>query len=559
MLDKTPYRWLQLKKNPLGVVNFCFIVVLLFSTLLMWREAVVLEGAYATSQRNQLNSIATSLDRQLQHNIDELLFFRNAMQSALADPGHQLLSGHLVEDMQRLRSFSHWQLFRRINQRHPLPINGVSDAFIGSYPLLLLRDDDDLQREMSAVLDFSYILKLAGGHQQLKHQLQYTSRAGYFVSEQEVANDASIAKRYQQLIERPYFIHHNDRENPQRGLIWSYFSEAGIDNRPEKIISVSVPVDYERRWYGVLSIDFPRHCMHQFLKDAMDNTENGAVILYNPNFDVIAASSPEMQEKSLFTADQKVDLQAAMQRSNEGEMRMTTHFITWSKLHSYDGVLVRLHTLREGIAGEYGSITIVLALLWMVSTLMLVGSWYAIRLMMKRMMNMQRKLRWRANYDGLTRVYSRGAFFEQAHHRARECREEEQPYSIIQLDLDHFKQINDTWGHEAGDRVLAHAGSILLGTLREQDIAGRVGGEEFCILLPGTGLADATRVAERLRARLNAQEILVSQDQTLRIQASFGVSSSEEQQDYAVDHLQSVADGRLYRAKKAGRNQVCWQ
>lgn len=556
MPDKMLYKWLQQSKNPLGVVNFCFLVVLLFSTLLMWREAVVLESAYMDNQRNQINTVMTALDRQLQYNIDELLFLRNSMQTALAVPVSER-TNQAMHNLQQLQTLPFWQLARPFNQRQPLPINGVGKVFLNRYPWLI-RDGDELNREISAVLDFSYILKLAGSRDGLEHLTQYTSRAGFFVAGEQTANNREIITRYQRLIERPYFSRHNDRDNPSREIIWSDFSESDGESHT-RLINVSVPVDYHNRWFGVLSIDFTPQAMRHFLKESLETPQDGTVILYSPAFDVIAASAPENERLPLFNERQKADVQKAMQNANEGNMRMTTHFISWSRLHNYDGVLVRVHSLREGIAGEYGTITIVLTLLWVVSTLMLLGSWYVIRKLMMQMMNMQRKLRWRANYDELTRVYSRGAFFEQAYHQAKECQLQGQPYSLIQMDLDHFKQINDTWGHEAGDKVLMHTGAMLLAALREQDIAGRVGGEEFCILLPGTGRIDAARVAERIRERLNAREILIRPGQTLKIHASFGISSSDEQQVYAIDRLQSIADDRLYKAKDAGRNCICWE
>nr|BES09407.1 hypothetical protein Ef18B006LT_25020 [Escherichia fergusonii] len=125
------------------------------------------------------------------------------------------------------------------------------------------------------------------------------------------------------------------------------------------------------------------------------------------------------------------------------------------------------------------------------------------------------------------------------------------------MDLDHFKSINDRFGHQAGDRVLSHAAGLISRSLRAQDVAGRVGGEEFCIVLPCANLAQAQEIAERIRLRLNEKEILIARSTTLRISASLGVSSTEETGDYDFEQLQSLADGRLYLAKQAGRNRVC--
>lgn len=105
--------------------------------------------------------------------------------------------------------------------------------------------------------------------------------------------------------------------------------------------------------------------------------------------------------------------------------------------------------------------------------------------------------------------------------------------------------------------MLSHAAGLIGRSLRSQDVAGRVGGEEFCVILPGANLAQATEVAERIRLKLNEKEMLIARSTTVRISASLGVSSSEETGDYDFEQLQSLADRRLYIAKQAGRNRVC--
>jgi len=104
--------------------------------------------------------------------------------------------------------------------------------------------------------------------------------------------------------------------------------------------------------------------------------------------------------------------------------------------------------------------------------------------------------------------------------------------------------------------VLTQAARLIARSLGEDDVAGRVGGEEFCVLLPGKTLAEAVEVAQDIRMRIAGKEILVNHSQTIRISASLGVSSAPEEADYSFDALQSIADRRLYLAKRAGRNQV---
>lgn len=116
---------------------------------------------------------------------------------------------------------------------------------------------------------------------------------------------------------------------------------------------------------------------------------------------------------------------------------------------------------------------------------------------------LQSSLQWQAWHDTLTRLYNRGALFEKKPVRSLNCvRRTNILFSVIQVDLDHFKAINDRFGHQAGDRVLSHAAGLISSSLRAHDVAGRVGGEEFCVILHGASLTEAAEVAERIRLKL---------------------------------------------------------
>jgi diguanylate cyclase (GGDEF)-like protein len=134
------------------------------------------------------------------------------------------------------------------------------------------------------------------------------------------------------------------------------------------------------------------------------------------------------------------------------------------------------------------------------------------------------------------------------------------PTSLAIIDIDHFKLVNDTHGHLAGDRVLRVVADRFRGQLREGDLIGRFGGEEFAILLPHTSGTEAGRVAERLRGHIGAEQIVVSDGREAKIgvgiTVSVGVAElAHTRQD--LDELLAVADAALYRAKAAGRDQIC--
>ncbi len=130
------------------------------------------------------------------------------------------------------------------------------------------------------------------------------------------------------------------------------------------------------------------------------------------------------------------------------------------------------------------------------------------------------------------------------------------PLAVAVLDLDHFKRINDTWGHPAGDAVLQAAARELSACLRRNDTVGRFGGEEFMLLLPDTPLDGAVEVAERCRARLEALDIRAENGERIPVAGSFGLVSNERDLSADAEALLKAADAALYRAKAGGRNRV---
>jgi len=134
--------------------------------------------------------------------------------------------------------------------------------------------------------------------------------------------------------------------------------------------------------------------------------------------------------------------------------------------------------------------------------------------------------------------------------------------SAILLDIDHFKKVNDTYGHDVGDLVLQRVSELLRETVRESDIVGRWGGEEFVAILPGTDLSKAQRVAERIRKRIEQETIRLKDGTELKVTVSLGVSFFSPAQllsagkDSALESLVKMADEALYRAKETGRNKV---
>jgi len=165
-------------------------------------------------------------------------------------------------------------------------------------------------------------------------------------------------------------------------------------------------------------------------------------------------------------------------------------------------------------------------------------------------------LRNRADHDALTGLWNRGAILEVLGRELARARRCGAPLAVALVDLDHFKAINDTHGHPAGDAVLREAASRMSSSVRPYDAVGRYGGEEFLIVLPGCDVPFGMAAAERLRNSLAKEGIQVG-DRRLPVTCSIGIASSAGDPEPNAEALVTAADQALYRAKAEGRNRVC--
>lgn len=165
------------------------------------------------------------------------------------------------------------------------------------------------------------------------------------------------------------------------------------------------------------------------------------------------------------------------------------------------------------------------------------------------------ELEHRAYFDYLTNLPNRRYFIENSEIELSRYHRYGGELSMMMFDIDFFKNLNDTYGHNIGDLVLQKIADISRSILRDIDIIGRIGGEEFAILLPQTGINEAAKVAERLRIEIEKGELLLDNDVLSSFTASFGVSDAKDCEN--IDKLINQADLALYDAKNSGRNRVC--
>lgn len=171
----------------------------------------------------------------------------------------------------------------------------------------------------------------------------------------------------------------------------------------------------------------------------------------------------------------------------------------------------------------------------------------------RSMQRLSRKFEQQAKQDQLTKLPNRRGMLESLKYEYHRSQRSQRPMTLLLVDVDHFKLINDSHGHDIGDRVLQQLAEVLSNSMRKQDIAARWGGEEFLIMLPETNQLEAATLAERLRQAVAAYPF-TTDDSTIRVCISGGLC--EVQLEGSIERAISLADKRLYQAKDAGRNRI---
>ena len=180
--------------------------------------------------------------------------------------------------------------------------------------------------------------------------------------------------------------------------------------------------------------------------------------------------------------------------------------------------------------------------------------WFLVSLIL-HMYQAEEALRNPASNDSLTGLLSRHAFFSSANNYVSLATREKTVFSVMIIDLDHFKLVNDKYGQSAGDAVLKHFANVISSVARGSDITGRLGGEEFAMVLPSTSTREAIEFSDRLHHAIN-KAVLKHNDSVIKYTASIGLTSFEPSTSVSIDELLARADLALYQAKREGCNQT---
>lgn len=179
-------------------------------------------------------------------------------------------------------------------------------------------------------------------------------------------------------------------------------------------------------------------------------------------------------------------------------------------------------------------------------------SWYLVGLFL-RVIELEQTMKQWAMFDQLTGLLNRRAFLHRAEQEYKLAKRHKEQFAILVLDLDHFKTINDQYGHKAGDLILKDFGKLVMSNIRQSDICGRIGGEEFGFILPKTNLQQGRLFAEKLLKTIE-NRMVNFEGKNIQYTASIGITISYPENDFKINNLLHHADRALYQAKSAGRN-----
>jgi diguanylate cyclase (GGDEF)-like protein len=273
---------------------------------------------------------------------------------------------------------------------------------------------------------------------------------------------------------------------------------------------------------------------------------------------VYIALAPRTFPVALFLASVTLGVQTALIASVvfrfSGDDVGLAGWLTGMALSSYALIMLMqaMVTLRYKTP-EYRHAAAEMQQIWMVGCLLSNGA-VAFGFMFLSAAKLRVELLWRAQVDELTGLLNRWALKRVAVKELGRCRRMEGSLAVVMMDLDGLKTVNDQMGHGCGDAVLQAVAGVLQETVREGDSVARMGGDEFCVLLPDTDLAEAVRVAERLRSEVH-DLVIRFRGETVRTRTSLGVASSEIC-GLTWQRLMDESDAALYRAKREGKNRV---
>lgn len=542
------------KKHPVKIIDSTFAIFLIFIGAVLISQMHTLIGSYMNSAIDEMTRTHEIIMENKSNQVNKIIFLEDYFSYIFNKkiPLEQEIKYNKIID--RAKKNYSFRYTSENNDSHNVVINIIGRDILSKYPMLTLKTNQhELVNEINAIQHLFSLLPLTNNNFNVESRIYYVSKSGLYATTtpSDKVNAQSIESTYERMINSQYFINAMKLTKSSKTNIFTTAYEG--PNNEGKLITMYVPVIIDGITTGVICFDFEVRKLGVLLNNSIDNKNIGSYFWIDGSTNIIASS-----ESNISAEDRKIANKVLSLTNNytTGRFYSGFSFVTYKKVKGEYGALFVTHSPLQILKSEYGTQLIFILLLWAGFTFSLLFSYVLIRNLIKKMHVLQHSLEWKASHDTLTNVLNRNGFYSELELALSKLKSTDYPIAIIQIDLDKFKSINDSYGHFAGDMVLIHAAKTIKNNIRKEDVLGRLGGEEFCIFCPSLTLIESSKLAENLRLSINTEKIEVAKNTWIHISASFGVSCSSEINSYDIKKLQIMSDKRLYLAKENGRNKV---
>ncbi|MBB5456521.1 diguanylate cyclase [Paraburkholderia sp. Cpub6] len=559
--SKTPAKtvWDRVSSRPRHTVILCFGVVFVVTLILAVHQYFLVRARELDNRSHRLEIQARVLDVAVRNNRQHLQFLRESAERLLADRTAQLdrTPDASLQAVLRAQDERVWNLqVRDIDA----PIRGIGTQQLAVTPGLH-RDEptfvEDLRLAQMMSRLFAVQFQMGTGLE----RAVYVSPTGIVVAHPTIDDDEVVrllqmygSSRLLQLANQNP-LDYDVTFDPVRGRK----NPAG----PRLLFGTAVMSNDVVR--GLIFFVVPQRIVQDYLWNNTTADETHALI--DPSGMPIATSGSTFSvndENWLKTLPAQWNTLSAstLFRTPSGTLSAGQDFLLFRKLDTADLVLTDYVSAATVFFSVVRLSSALFAGVWILMALLLWATLFVVDQLLSTQMALNGRLRELSLADPLTGLANRRRLNEEFDALSR--RNDERRIALLMIDIDHFKVINDNWGHTAGDETLKHLANVVRIAVRPGDLMARLGGEEFCVLLPDTTADDAARIAERVREAVARNACVLQETQLTRtapgreiwFTISIGVAESVSDNCFDLEGLIAVADQRLYAAKAGGRNRV---
>lgn len=547
--------------RPQRVVVACFGVVFLLTLVVAARELYQVRERVLHERQHALQLRALGVDAILSAERRRLGYLRDYAEHLFALYAQR---DHADADIERTYDARNEPVWQLALPKGDAPLIGAGGAGLAGLEGFARRDAD-LKADLQVGRTLSQLLGLGLRGDLIQGNALFISSNGFYVlyPPQPLADAPRLLRRFDSM---EYYRGHLPERNPARATHWApLYTEFGS---ARVLTTLSMPVYAGNQFRGVIALDVAQQRLHDLLAAAPSpSPDTVRYYMADTDGDVIPSAgtrvSGVLKWPQAIPGDWAGHTPAQLFARGAGMLTSHGDVLFFQRAGQSPWLLVDLLPLSTLAVAMAERMSGPLLLIWLLLPLLLWVTLRVVTQLFDHYLALGNRLQELAQQDPLTGLANRRHFREMFGREATRQARDGTSLSVLMIDIDFFKKVNDHWGHASGDRVLKTVSQVLRNSMRAQDLPARLGGEEFAVALPQTDLAHAVQTAERLRLAIedcvveaDADTTAQPSDRQIRFTISIGVAESKAGAPLALDALLAVADRRLYDAKQHGRNRV---